>query len=146
MRVVEHHDVADLRLADPVGQLVDDQPILIRERRRHALAFDARDLEAERDDERRVDGSRGQRLEPGHQLFDDALDARRRFGRKSRSSDARSPPAIAGSGLGRDEWLRRQAERLGGHRLQRRTPLERLAVQVQGSGAEYPAAAGGGGA
>ena len=36
-RVVEHHDVADLRIADAVGELVDDQAILILERRRHAL-------------------------------------------------------------------------------------------------------------
>ena len=52
-------------VADAVGELVDDQPVLIGERRRHALAFDARHLEAERDDERGVDGGRGQRLEPG---------------------------------------------------------------------------------
>ena len=61
-----------VRLADAVGELVDDQAILIRERRRHALAFDARDLEAERHDQRRVDGGRGQRLQPGDQLFGDA--------------------------------------------------------------------------
>ena len=68
-RVVEHHDVADLRLADAVGELVDDQAILIGERRRHALAFDAGDLEAERDDQRGVDRGRGQRLQPGDELL-----------------------------------------------------------------------------
>ena len=41
------------------------------ERRRHALALDARDLESERDDERGVDGGRDQRLEPGDQFFAD---------------------------------------------------------------------------
>jgi hypothetical protein len=55
-RIVEHHDVADLRIADPVGELVDDEAILILQRRRHAHALDAGHLEAERDDQRRVDG------------------------------------------------------------------------------------------
>ena len=64
-----------LRLADPIRQLVDDQAILIRERRRHALAFDARDLEAERHDQRGVDRGRGQRLQPGDHFFDDAIHA-----------------------------------------------------------------------
>ena len=68
-RVVEHHDVAAARLADPVDQLVDDQPILILQRRRHALALDARDLKTERHDEHRVDGRRDQRLDPGDQLL-----------------------------------------------------------------------------
>ena len=54
--------------AEPVGELVDDQPILIGQRRRHALALDARHLEAERDDQRGVDGRRDQRLHPGDQL------------------------------------------------------------------------------
>ncbi len=69
LRVEQHHDVADLRVVQPVGELVDDQPVLILERRDHALALDARDLEAERDDERRVDGGRHQRLEPGDELL-----------------------------------------------------------------------------
>ena len=54
-RVVEHDDVAGPRLAELVDELVDDQPIVILERRRHAQAVDARDLEAERDDQRGVE-------------------------------------------------------------------------------------------
>ena len=42
--------------ADPVDELIDDQSILIGEGRRHALPFDARHLEAERDDQHGVDG------------------------------------------------------------------------------------------
>ena len=68
-RIVEHHDIADPRIREPVRQLVDDEPVLVLERRRHALALDARNLEAERDDERRVDGSRGERLEPREQAL-----------------------------------------------------------------------------
>ena len=67
-RVIEHDDVAASRNAPPIRQLVDDQPVLIRERRRHALAFDARDLKAERDDQRGVDGGRRQCLDPGDGL------------------------------------------------------------------------------
>ena len=73
-------------VADAVGELVDDQPILIRERRRHALAFDARDLEAERDDQRGVDRGRGQRLQPGEQLFADAAGDRGPLARHQRWS------------------------------------------------------------
>ena len=58
-----------MRLADAVGELVDDQTILILQRRRHALAFDARDLEAEGHDQRGVHRSRRQRLEPRNDLF-----------------------------------------------------------------------------
>src|SRR5215510_3886938 len=61
-RVVEHHDVAGTRIANLVDELVDDQAVVIFERRRHAEAVDAGHLEAERDDQRRVD--RG-----GHQSF-----------------------------------------------------------------------------
>ena len=62
-------DVAVMRLADAVRQLVDDEAVLVLERRRHALAFDSRDLEAERDDEDRVDRGRHERLHPGDELF-----------------------------------------------------------------------------
>ena len=51
-----------------IGELVDDQAVLIGERGRHALAFDARHLESERDDERGVHGGREQRLEPRDEL------------------------------------------------------------------------------
>ena len=67
-RVVEHHDVAAPRVGQPVGQFVDDQPVLVGQRRRHALALDARDLEAEGHDERGVDRRREQRLHPGEHL------------------------------------------------------------------------------
>jgi hypothetical protein len=67
-RVVEHHDVAALRRGEAIAELVDDQPILIGQRRRHALAFDARDLEAERDDQRRVHGGRRERPDPREEL------------------------------------------------------------------------------
>src|SRR5262245_19051942 len=49
-RVVEHHYIAAPRLADAIGEFIDDQPILILERRRHAEPLDAGDLESERDD------------------------------------------------------------------------------------------------
>src|SRR6185436_8257876 len=54
-RVVEHHDVAGPRLADFVDELVDDQAIVIFERRRHAQAIDPRDLKTERDNQGGVD-------------------------------------------------------------------------------------------
>ena len=41
--------------------------------------FDARDLEAERHDQRRVDRRRRQRLQPGDDLFRDAARDRRSF-------------------------------------------------------------------
>ncbi len=70
-RVVQHHDVAAPRVADAVDQLVDDQPVLILQRRRHAEPLDTGDLESERHDENGVDRRREQRLDPGHQfLFD----------------------------------------------------------------------------
>ena len=102
----------------PVGQLVDDQAILIRERRRHALAFDARDLEAERDDERRVDRRRGQRLQPGDQLFDDALHPQRAaVDRQTRVRRGREAARQGRHRLGRDQRFRR-AQRVGRrHRL-----------------------------
>ena len=84
--------------ADAVRQLVDDQPILIGERRRHALAFDAGHLEAERDDQRGVDRRRGQRLEPGEQLFaDPARDRRRDAPARQAAAGARSSDAGSGS-------------------------------------------------
>ena len=55
-RVIQHHDIPVMRLADSVGELVHDQPILIFQRRRHAHAFDARHLEPEGDNQGRVDG------------------------------------------------------------------------------------------
>ena len=56
------------RRAYPVHEFVDDQSVLILERRRHAEPLDARNLKAERDDERRVDRGREQCLEPRQQL------------------------------------------------------------------------------
>ena len=105
-RVVEHHDVADVRVAEPIGQLVDDQAVLVLQRRRHALALDARDLEAERDDQRGVDGGRGERLEPGDQLFAETVQPRRRSssarlasgGGAAAMAAAGSPPGTIGSG------------------------------------------------
>ena len=67
-RVVEHDDVAAARLADAIHQLVDDEPVLIFERRRHAAALDACDLESEGDDQDGVDGRRQQRPDPGHEF------------------------------------------------------------------------------
>ena len=106
-------------LADAIGELVDDQAILIGERRRHALAFDARDLEAERDDQRGVDRRRGQRLEPGDQLFADAArDARRSAAPSSAQLDpagrlddagAPSPARAHGRRRGHRSRVRRRA-------------------------------------
>ena len=56
------------RSAQAIRELVDDQPILVGQRWGHALAFDARDLESERDDQCGVDGGGEERLEPGDQL------------------------------------------------------------------------------
>src|SRR5262245_58365429 len=67
-RVIEHDDVAAARSAYPIDELVDDQAILIFQRRRHAQAFDSRDLEAEGDDQCCVYRGREQRLEPGKQF------------------------------------------------------------------------------
>ena len=77
-RVVEHDNVAAAGLADAIDELVHDEPVLVFERRRHALALDARDLDAERDDEDGVDGGRGQRLHPGQQFFLDLRQLRAR--------------------------------------------------------------------
>src|SRR6185369_266691 len=68
-RVIQHDDVAATRLADPVDQLVDDQAILILERRRHAEALHARHLEQERDDEDGVHSGRHEGLQPRDELF-----------------------------------------------------------------------------
>ena len=54
--------------SDPVGELVDDQAILVLERGRHALAFDPRNLEAEGHDQCRVDRGGGERLQPGDEF------------------------------------------------------------------------------
>ena len=84
-------------------QLVDDQPILILERRRHALALDARHLEAERDDEDGVDGRRHQRLHPGDELFLDLRQAdarsssRRSVGVRRRRRQPRRRRRLAGA-------------------------------------------------
>ena len=50
------------RLADLVHQLVDNEAIVIFERRRHALALDARHLESEGDDQGGIDGGGSQGL------------------------------------------------------------------------------------
>jgi hypothetical protein len=68
-RVVEHYDVAAARFADPVDQLVDDEPVLVFECRRHALTFDTSNLKTERHDEDGIDGRRRQGLEPCDELF-----------------------------------------------------------------------------
>ena len=99
-RVVQHDDVAAPRLADAVDELVDDQPILILERRRHALAFDARDLEPERDDEDGVDRRRHERLHPRHQLFLDLREAD--AGLVRRAGDGVRTLARAGDGARRE--------------------------------------------
>jgi hypothetical protein len=79
-RVVEHHDVARPRFAKLVDQLVDDQPVVILQRRRHAQAVDARDLKAERDDQRRVDRRGHERLEAGDDLAPHPLPCADRVG------------------------------------------------------------------
>ena len=56
------------RLADLVDQLVDDETIVILERRRHAQAVDTRDLEAERHDQHRVHDRDRQRLQARQNL------------------------------------------------------------------------------
>ncbi len=80
-RVIEHHDVSRLRFTDrrEIRELVDDQTILIMQRRGHALAFDASHLEAERHDERRVDGRRRERLQPGDELVGETAGEGRRL-------------------------------------------------------------------
>ena len=97
---------------DAVDQLVDDQPVLVLERRRHAHALDARHLEAERHDQDRVDGRRGDRLDPGPDLL---LDARERDGarglpvgrdRRRRAAAAawRGAPSPAAPTAGHGSW------------------------------------------
>ena len=56
------------RIADAIRQLVHDQPVLIGQGRRHALALDAGHLEAEGHDQGGVDRGREQRLDPRHEL------------------------------------------------------------------------------
>ena len=72
-RVVEHHDVAGPGFAELVHQLVDDQPVVVLERRRHAQAVDARHLDSKRDDQRGVNRSGQQRLDAGDDLVSHAL-------------------------------------------------------------------------
>ena len=68
--VVVHHDVARLRILEElVDGLVDDEPILILQRRLHALAFDPRHLKPEGNDEGGVYRRRREGLQPGHQLL-----------------------------------------------------------------------------
>ena len=56
-RVVQHHNVAGLGLAEElVGCLVHDQSILILQRRLHALALDTRNLKPKRDNQRGIHG------------------------------------------------------------------------------------------
>ena len=76
-RIVEHDDVADLGIAEPIRELVDDQPILILQRRRHAHAFHTRDLKAECNDERRVNGRGRQRFQPCDKFFAEAIEPHR---------------------------------------------------------------------
>jgi hypothetical protein len=120
-RVVEHHDVADLRVIEAVGELVDDQAILVGQRGRHALPLDAGDLEAERHDERRVDGGRGQRLQPGDELLGDARQPQRGGIR---------PDARAWAAIGRGGAARHRRHRLPGDERLGRRQRRRLAVHV----------------
>jgi len=50
-RHVEHDDVARCRFSDAVRQTIDKQPILVGQRRRHAVALDAGQLHGEPHDE-----------------------------------------------------------------------------------------------
>ena len=97
-RVVQHDDVAALRGDQAVHQLVDDEPILVFERRGHALALNACHLDAEGDDQRGVDGGRDDGLDPGDGLF---ADSRRH----------RGPPLAAPLALG--SQLLQQARSVG---------------------------------
>src|SRR5205085_7378572 len=67
--------VAAAWLEDAVDRFVDDQPILILERRGHAQTFDASDLDAERHDQHRIDRGRDKRLHPRPQFFFHLLEA-----------------------------------------------------------------------
>src|SRR6185436_6157222 len=67
--IVQRHDIAVPRIADAIDGVIDDQAILVFERRRHAQAFHARDLEAEGDDQDGVHRRGDQRLDPRHDLF-----------------------------------------------------------------------------
>ena len=113
-------------------QLVDDQPILILERRRHALAFDARHLEPERDDEDGVDGRRDERLDPGDELF---LNLRERMPGlvRRRSGAVRVGGGDAGTPVDRhDSWAgrRRRARRWRSAAVGLRRRSGRLQLQV----------------
>ena len=65
IKTVQVYSKAD---ADSRPVELADEAILIGERRRHALAFHARDLESEGDDQRGVDRGGEERLEPGDEL------------------------------------------------------------------------------
>ena len=106
-----------LRVGEAIGELVDDQPILIGQRRRHALALDPRHLEAERDDERGVDGGGGQRLDPRDELVAPELEP-------AQITDERS--SISSANRGRLlRWERRD-----------RTRSERRPVEARLAGVE----------
>src|SRR6266576_464440 len=49
--IVVHDDIPASRLADAIAKLVDNQPVLIFERRLHGVPLVSRDLEEERDDD-----------------------------------------------------------------------------------------------
>ena len=135
-----------LRVADAVGELVDDQAILVLQRRRHAHALDARDLEAERDDQRGVDGGRRERLQPGDELLAETVQPdRRAVEREARRPRRRAPgqpvggrtaPAAAariasggppsGEGDGRRLGVSREA--VGGSERLRRGSGKRIVV------------------
>ena len=142
-RVVEHHDVAAPRRAQAVGQLVHDQAVLVGKRGRHALTFDAGDLEAEGHDERGVDGGRRQRLEPRHQLVfpdvqpvNDDRGAGRRSSRTFAAPAARDRVRVDGSGVLVGE---RAGARIGFRRTILVRPSQPPAVAFRASGT--PAAA-----
>ena len=100
-RVVEHDDVAGLGPAEELVQrLVDDQPVLVLQRRLHAAALDPGHLEPEGDDEGRVDRGGRKGLDPRHDLLAGA----RREGRALR-------PALGLPGLTRRQQVGRRAFR-----------------------------------
>ena len=116
-RVVQHHDVADVRLADAIRQLVHNQAVLIGQGGRHAQTLYPGDLEAEGHDERRVDRRGRERLQPGDNFLDDPAHAKgRRLGRDSDIRRyARESARHQGERLGRHHRLRR-GEDLGSRR------------------------------
>src|SRR4051812_22547527 len=83
-RIVEHDDIAGPGLAELVHQLVDDQPVVILERRRHAQAVHPRHLKPERHDQRRIHGGGHQRLQSRHDLAAHPLPRAERIGHDGR--------------------------------------------------------------